>query len=218
MLFKGRVVLSKLKEPFSGLSHLAGAVFSIPVTVALAVYAYTNSSSVAAFIVFGIALLLLYSASALYHLLPVSDKISAVLRRVDHTMIFVLIAGTYTPVALGPLRGGWGYALFAVIWGIAAAGILMKIFWISAPRWLSTSIYVLMGWTALFFFVPLIRAVSVTALLLVVLGGVLYTLGAVIYGTKWPKINLKQFGYHELFHIFVLAGSTVHIIFMFLII
>jgi len=211
-------MLSKLKEPFSGLSHLAGAVISIPVTIALAVYAYFNSSPVFAFVIFGISLLLLYSASAVYHLLPVSDKITAVLRKVDHSMIFVLIAGTYTPVALGPMRGAWGYTLFGVIWGIAIAGILMKVFWLGAPRWLSTSIYVLMGWTAIIFFVPLVRTVSIAGIILVVTGGVLYTLGALIYGTKRPKLNLKIFGYHELFHLFVLGGSATHIAFMFVII
>jgi len=211
-------MLKKLREPFSGLSHLVGAIISIPVTIALAVYAYTASSPVFAFVVFGISLLLLYSASAVYHLIPGSEKVKAALRKVDHSMIFVLIAGTYTPVALGPMRGAWGYTLFGVIWGIAIAGIVMKIFWLGAPRWLSTSIYVLMGWTALFFFVPLVRTVSLAGVILVITGGVLYTLGAVIYGTKRPKMNLKKFGYHELFHIFVLGGSAAHIAFMFLII
>jgi len=211
-------MFKKIKEPISGISHLIGAIVSIPVTIALVIYAVLNSSAAVAFAVFGISLLLLYTASAVYHLLPVPDRVSKILRRIDHTMIFVLIAGTYTPVALGPLRGAWGYSLFGVIWGIAIMGILMKIFWLNAPRWLSTSIYVLMGWTALFFFVPLIRAVSIAALVLVISGGVLYTLGALIYGTKLPKLNLKKFGYHELFHMFVLGGSAVHIVFMFLIV
>jgi hemolysin III len=210
--------MRKLKDPFSGLSHLFGAVAAIPITIVLAFYACAQSAYVAAFVVFGVTLLLLYSASATYHLLQVSDHITKILRRIDHTMIFVLIAGTYTPVALGPMRGVWGYALLATVWGLAFIGIIMKVFWLGAPRWLSTSIYVLMGWTALIFFVPLIDAVSVAALVLVITGGVLYTLGALIYGLKWPKLNLKKFNYHEIFHLFVLAGSTVHCVFMFFII
>lgn len=207
----------KLKEPVSALTHLVGAILSIPVTIFLIYYAikYATPWHVASFIVFGIALTLLYTASTVYHSVSVSQKVSDILRRIDHMMIFILIAGTYTPICLVALRGAWGFSLFGVVWTIAILGIMIKIFWFKAPRKLSTSLYVIMGWLVITAFYPLLKAVPPSGVLLLTLGGLSYTVGAIIYAFKLPIFNSKLFGFHEVFHIFVIAGSAFHIIFMF---
>ena len=130
----------QIKEPINAFTHFLGFLMSIPIMITLTMKAYQNASllSVIAFLIFGISLLLLYGASTIYHTLNISQKGTALLRRIDHMMIFVLIAGTYTPVCLIPLRGNWGWTLFIAVWGFAFAGILLKIFWLNAPRWFST--------------------------------------------------------------------------------
>ena len=205
--------MSKLRDPFSGLSHLTGAVLSIIGLIVLVYNAVGHGkiSHVVSFSVFGASLILLYTASTLYHLLPLSQKGIGVLRRIDHMMIFVLIAGTYTPICLIPLRGGWGYSLLVAIWTLAVAGILIKIFWMEAPRWFSTLLYVFMGWLVVIAFWPLIQAISLKGIIWMVLGGLFYTAGAIFYGTKWPpNIIPGWFGFHEVFHLFVMAGSLSH--------
>lgn len=207
----------KIKDPVSGFTHLAGALLSIAGLVVLVCFAAIKATAwhVVSFSIFGASLILLYTASSLYHLLPVSDKATAVLRRIDHMMIFVLIAGTYTPVCLVPLRGAWGWSIFGVIWGTAIAGIFLKAFWMNAPRWLSTAFYLIMGWLVVIAFWPLINAVPAAGIVWLLAGGLMYTVGGVIYGAKWPKIESKLFGFHEIFHLFVMAGSICHFIFMF---
>ncbi|MDR1664409.1 MAG: hemolysin III family protein [Clostridiales bacterium] len=226
-------MLRKIKEPFNSLSHLAGALISVVLTVFFIVLALRHEDALylVGFLIFGIALVLLYTASAVYHMLPLSEnenalpataakilrneKISKILRRIDHMMIFVLIAGTYTPVCLVNLRGPWGWGLLAAIWALAFAGIILKACWINAPRWLSTIIYLFMGWLIVTAFYPLAKSVSASGVLLLILGGVAYSLGAVVYALKWPKLPFKHFGSHEIFHLFVLGGSGLHVLFMF---
>lgn len=210
-------MLKKMKDPVSSLTHLVGALLSVGCTATLVRMAYAREDRlyVVAFLIFGMALILLYSASALYHMLPLSEKASTILRRIDHMMIFVLIAGTYTPVCLVPLRGPWGWTLLSLIWTLAFAGIILKAYWLNAPRWLSTAIYLVMGWLVLAAFYPLAQSVSAEGLWLLVLGGVAYSVGAVIYALKWPRFLFKGFGFHEIFHLFVLGGSYFHVTFMF---
>ncbi len=207
----------KLKDPVSGLTHMGGAIFAIPCTIMLVLLSVKNASAwhVVSFSIFGAALFLLYTASTIYHLLPISEKASNVLRKIDHMMIFVLIAGTYTPVCLITLRGAWGFSILSIVWAIAIIGIIIKAIWINVPRWISTGIYVLMGWIVIIAFYPLAKHTSLYSLLLLIFGGVTYTTGAIIYATKWPKLNFKWFGFHEIFHIFVLGGSFFHVLFMF---
>jgi len=186
----------QIKEPINAFTHFLGFLMSIPIMITLTMKAYQNASllSVIAFLIFGISLLLLYGASTIYHTLNISQKGTALLRRIDHMMIFVLIAGTYTPVCLIPLRGKWGWTLFIAVWGFAFAGILLKIFWLNAPRWFSTLLYVVMGWLVLVAFVPLERAIPIGGIVLLASGGIVYTIGAVIYAVKWSKLKLKYFG------------------------
>ncbi|MGI6487030.1 MAG: hemolysin III family protein [Syntrophomonadaceae bacterium] len=203
----------RLRDPVSGLTHMAGIPLSILGTVLLIYYAAVGATTwhVVAFSIYGASLFLLYTSSSLYHSLPVSDRGVQILRRIDHSMIYVLIAGTYTPICLVPLRGAWGWSLFGSIWGLAVAGIIMTILWFEAPRWLTTLIYVLMGWLVVIAFVPLIHSVPLGGVIWLVVGGVLYSVGAIIYATKWPRLKVSDFfGFHELFHLFVLAGSFCH--------
>lgn len=208
---------NKIKDPVSGFSHLAGAVLSAVGLYFLIRYAAANGTvwHIVSFSIFGASLILLYTASSIYHLLTVGEKGLKILRKIDHMMIYVLIAGTYTPICLIPLRGGWGWSLLASIWGIAIMGIILKLLWFDAPRWLYTLFYVVMGWLIVIAFVPLVRSMPVAAMLWMIAGGLLYTVGAIIYGTKWPKLKSKVFGFHEMFHIFVLYGSFCHFWLMF---
>lgn len=207
----------KVKDPVSALTHFLGFIAAIPILILLVSKARTEAEPflVGSLAIFGISLMLLYGASTIYHTLDLSAKCSATLRRVDHMMIFILIAGTYTPICLVPLRGAWGWTLLVLVWGFAVAGIILKAVWFNAPRWLSTAIYVIMGWLVVIAFLPLEKAVPIGGIALLVAGGVTYTLGAVIYALKWPKFNFKYFGFHEIFHLFVMGGSLFHIMFMF---
>jgi hemolysin III len=202
------------REPASGFSHLFGALLSVAGLASLLYVSITDRDvwEIVSFSIFGASLILLYSASAVYHLANCSEKIIKILRTVDHSMIFVLIAGTYTPICLTLLRGGTGYTLLSVIWLCAIAGIIMKIFFFNVPRWLYTSVYIIMGWIAVFVIVPLYRATGLTAIIWLLAGGILYTIGGVIYALKRPVIIPSWLGFHEIFHIFVILGSASHYI------
>ena len=204
------------RDPLSALTHFIGFLAVIPVFVCLLERAETNLQMIA-FAIFGLSLMMLYGASTIYHTLKLSAEKIAFLRRIDHMMIFVLIAGTYTPVCLVPLAGKWGTILLTAIWLIALAGVFMKIFWMGAPRWLSTMIYVVMGWLSITAFVPLLKAVGWGGFGMLLGGGIAYTVGALIYALKKPNLAiLKSFGFHEIFHVFVMIGSAFHIAFMFM--
>lgn len=206
------IMLLHPREAVNGYTHLLGALLSIAGLILLIKHVPAGSSAryYVSLYIFGISLFLLYSTSAFYHLLNVSKKAIAFLRRMDHMMIYVLIAGTYTPVCLLVLDGAWRWAMLGSIWALALLGIVFKLAWFKAPRWLSTASYVLMGWVALIAIYPLSKALSLAGMVCLVLGGVFYSTGAVIYATKRPRINLKNFGFHEIFHLFVLAGSITH--------
>jgi len=206
----------EIKEPVSCLTHFGGAVAALFCTVSLLFKAFhLGGSYIISFAVFGATMILLYTASTVYHMLRVSKKISRILQRIDHTMIFSLIAGTYTPACLIPLRGAWGWSILATVWVMAAVGTLMKLFWLNAPRLLSTAVYLIMGWIGVVAVVPLFRALSAPAFALLVLGGLSYTAGALIFATKRPRFFPRYFGFHEVFHIFVMLGSAFHVGFMF---
>ena len=200
------------REPASGLSHLAGALLSVAGLILLLYVAITNRDvwQIVSFSIFGARMILLYSASAAYHLVNASEKAIRILQKIDHSMIFVLIAGTYTPICLTLLRGRLGYWLLALIWSCAAAGIVMKMFFFDIPRLLYTGVYLIMGWIAVFVIVPLYRAGGPLPLIWLLAGGLFYTAGGIIYAIKKPDILPGWLGFHELFHIFVILGSTAH--------
>jgi hemolysin III len=205
--------LKNLREPINGLTHLAGAILAVLVLaglVGVAVWSGKGRHAVA-FLIFGLSLVALYTSSALYHLLPVSERALQRLRRLDHITIFLLIAGTYTPFCVIALSGAWRWGLLGPVWGIALAGILLKFLWLDAPVWLSTALYLAQGWVALVAVPMLWRAFPPQALLSVAAGGLIYTIGAIIFALKWPTIRRGVFEAHELWHIFVLLGSACHV-------
>lgn len=205
-------MLHGFREPFNGLSHLLAALASIAGLCILTINAtlYGSIWHIVSFSIFGASMFLLFMSSAMYHLLPVSEQAQKTWKRIDHMMIFVLIAGTYTPFCLVPLRDSVGWTLFTVIWSLAATGILLKIFWIHAPRWLSTIIYIAMGWIILFAISPLSESLHEQALEWLVAGGICYTVGAIIYATKWPNPHPQHFDFHGIWHLFVIGGAFCH--------
>lgn len=206
--------MAKVRDFVSGLTHCIGAVLSLIGLVILIVFAsiWGNAYNVVSFTIFGTSLFLLYLFSTLYHWLNISDKGIKVFRKFDHIMIYILIAASYTPICLGPLRGPWGWSIFGVIWGFAILGTILTSVWINAPRALTTGIYVAMGWIVVIAIYPLVnvfkQANLLYSLLWLLIGGIFYTIGGIIYGLKWPKIKFKGFGFHEIFHIFVMLGSA----------
>lgn len=207
-----------LREPINGFTHLAGAILSFIGLLALVIKtALQGPSAVAltAVIIFGISMILLYSASATYHLVVSTERVISYLRRIDHAMIFLLIAGSYTPFCLIALKGTAGWVLFSIIIAIAIVGISFKLIWFNCPRWLSTGIYVLMGWLAIFLIGPLKKALSPQGLELLIIGGVFYTIGAIIYATKPNFLKSKYLGFHEIFHIFIMFGTLTHFLCVF---
>lgn len=210
---------SFIREPINGLTHLAGAILSFAGLLAMVIKASLTTSSplaITAVAIFGISLMLLYSASATYHMVIAKDKVIAFLRKLDHSMIYVLIAGSYTPFCLITLNGVTGWVLFSIVSAVALSGILFKMIWFSCPRWLSTALYIAMGWIIVFAFSPLSESLSSTGVMLLLLGGILYTVGGVIYAIKPKFLEFKHLGFHEIFHIFIMMGSMAHFLCVFM--
>ncbi|MCT8138382.1 hemolysin III family protein [Anaerobacillus sp. CMMVII] len=202
-----------IREPINGLTHLAGAILSFIGLLALVIKAsLTTGSSLAisAVIIFGVSMTLLYAASATYHMVIAKDRLIAFFRRVDHSMIFILIAGSYTPFCLISLNGLTGWTFFGVVYFLAVSGIIFKMVWFNCPRWLSTGIYITMGWLAIFIFSPLVESLTTVGVSLLFAGGIFYTVGGIIYGLKPKFLSFKYMGFHEIFHIFILLGSFAH--------
>ena len=202
----------RLREPVNGLTHLAGGLLACVGFVVLLARAASvgRTDQIVAFGIFGFSLIALYSASTLYHLLQLSPAGIARLRRVDHMMIFVLIAGTYTPFCLLALGGAWRAGLLILVWGLALCGILLKLSWMAAPRWLSVALYLGMGWVAVIAAPALLQAMPPVGIAWVLGGGLVYSAGAVVYGLRQPDLVPGVFGFHELWHLFVVAGSACH--------
>lgn len=208
-----------IREPGSAITHFIGMMLALFAAVPLLVKAGTSSGgrSFAAMAVFMASMVLLYGASATYHSVNLSGKGLRIFRKVDHMMIFVLIAGSYTPVCLIVLGGQSGYTLLSLVWGIALAGMVIKACWITCPKWFSSVIYIAMGWVCLLVFGQLLNTLPTAAFLWLLAGGIIYTAGGIIYALKLPIFNSrhKGFGSHEVFHLFVMAGSICHFIFMY---
>lgn len=202
-----------VREPINGFTHLGGAILSFIGLLALTIKATISNPSaldISAVIIFGISMILLYSASATYHLVISSEKVILFLRKLDHSMIFILIAGSYAPFCLIGLKGIEGITLFSIIAIIAICGVLFKMIWFNCPRMLSTNLYIAMGWLSLFIIKPLYSTIPFGGIFFLILGGIFYTIGAVIYGFKPKSLNFKHLGFHEIFHIFIILGSLSH--------
>lgn len=209
-----------IREPGSAITHFIGVVLSVLATTPLLIKVAVNDDHTAfiAMAVFMCSMVALYSASTIYHSVTVRDRVLRVFRKLDHMMIFVLIAGSYTPICLIVLGGRSGYTLLAVVWGIALVGMTIKACWITCPKGFSSVIYIAMGWICLAVFGTLWNTLPHSAFLWLLVGGLIYTVGGVIYALKLPIFNSKHqnFGSHEIFHLFVLGGSICHFIFMYL--
>ncbi len=199
----------KVREPVNGFTHLAGALLATAGLGVLLADARSADQALA-FGIFGLSLVSLYTVSALYHLLPLSPAGVAKMRRLDHMTIFVLIAGTYAPFCLLALEGRWRWGLLALVCGLALCGILLKALWMDAPRWVSVALYLGMGWVAVIAAPALFSAVPLAGMAWVLAGGLAYSAGAVVYWLRQPNPIPGVFGFHELWHLFVLAGSACH--------
>lgn len=208
-----------IREPGSAITHFIGMMLALFAAVPLLVKAGVTSGAktFTAMAIFMASMVLLYGASAMYHSVNLSGRPLRIFRKLDHMMIFVLIAGSYTPVCLIVLGGDLGYTLLTLVWGIALTGMLIKACWITCPKWFSSVIYIAMGWVCLLVFGRLLDTLPTAAFLWLLAGGVIYTAGGVIYALKLPLFNSKHkgFGSHEVFHLFVMAGSACHFIFMY---
>lgn len=209
-----------LKDPGSAITHFIGAAMALIATPALLVRTIENHGSpvhIISMLIFMLSMIMLYSASTIYHSVDSSDIINRRLRKLDHIMIFFLIAGSYTPVCLIVLNASRGWFIFSIVWGIAIAGTIIKALWITCPKWFSSVLYIGMGWVCLLAIKDIVVALSADALFWLVAGGVIYTLGGILYALKLKRFNIlhPNFGSHEIFHLFVMAGSTCHFIMMY---
>lgn len=204
-------MFKKAMDPISSETHFIGACLSclgLLIIIAIGIQRETAPLLLAAAIIFGVSLIALYSASSIYHYFKGSDKIKLILRKLDHSMIYVLIVGTYTPVAVYCMEAPHSYYFLGILWTIAIIGIIVKICWINAPRAIATAIYLILGWAVVFDFQSF-QGIPFQCLSLIALGGIAYSIGAFIYIFKKPNIS-EAFGFHELFHIFVMLGSLLH--------
>lgn len=209
-----------IREPGSAITHFIAMMMAVVASVPLLIKAGLSSTRLcfAAMVVFMMSMVLLYGASTTYHSINMTGRILRIFRKLDHMMIFVLIAGSYTPICLIVLGGSLGYKLLAIIWSIAIAGMIIKACWITCPKWFSSILYISMGWVCVGVFGQLLSTLPPAAFLWLLAGGIIYTVGGVIYALKLPIFNSRHanFGSHEVFHLFVMAGSICHFIFMYL--
>lgn len=209
----------KLKDPGSAITHFIGMMMAIFASTPLLIKAARQPDKIhiIALGIFITSMILLYAASTLYHTLDLSEKANKILKKVDHMMIFVLIAGSYTPICLIALPQPLGARLLSLVWGIAIVGIVVKLFWITCPKWFSSMLYIGMGWTCVLAFTQLLNSLPKAAFGWLLAGGIIYTIGGIIYALKLPIFNAKHkyFGSHEIFHLFVMGGSICHFIVMY---
>lgn len=205
-----------IKDPGSAITHFIALLMAAIAGFPLMIKAFRDSNPATwiASLIYLLSLILLYTASTCYHSFDISEKVNRRLKKFDHMMICILIAGTYTPICLLSLEKEIGIPLLTIVWGLAFIGIIFKAFWVTCPKWLSSVIYIGMGWTCVLAFTHIIEALPLGGFLWLLFGGILYTIGAVIYALKLSIFNIrhKYFGSHEIFHLFVMAGSICHFI------
>lgn len=214
-----QIIKSHVKDPGSAITHFIGMLMAIFAAVPLLIKAAHEPGRIyiISIAVYAVSLILLYAASTTYHTFNRSEKINTVLKKIDHMMIFILIAGSYTPICLLVLKGKTGIILLSIVWGIAILGIVLKAFWVFCPKWVSSVLYIGMGWTCVLAFTQILNSMSPAAFGWLLAGGIIYTIGGVIYALKLPLFNNrhKNFGSHEIFHIFVMLGSACHFVVMY---
>lgn len=205
--------MHRFREPVNGFTHLGGVVFGVMGLTLLVILTRDEPGKMLSMIVYGMSLILLYSASTAYHLIKASDRVTQWLRRFDHAAIYLLIAGTYTPIAYHYLAGTWRWGMLGVVWLMAVVGVVHKLFFLGGKgrgkNYLSTLLYVGMGWMAVLLAPKILERIPPGAILLIVLGGLTYTGGAIIYALEKPNFH-RNFGHHEIWHLFVLGASAFH--------
>jgi hemolysin III len=206
------MMFNALRNPVSGLTHLGAAIAAALGLVILLFIGRGNVAKEIALAIYGISLILMFAASATYHLVKATPPVIIALRKLDHAAIYLLIAGTYTPICLHFFHGFWQWGMIGIIWGLAIVGIAVKVFFINAHRWLSTGIYLLMGWFVLIAINEILTTMPTKALIWLLSGGLFFTLGAVVYVVRKPDFYPEVFGFHELWHIFVILGCLCHFI------
>ena len=208
-----------LKDPGSAITHFIGMLMAIFAAVPLLIKAAREPDHIylISLTIYALSLILLYAASTTYHTFDLSEKVNTILKKIDHMMIFILIAGSYTPICLITLKGRTGVILLSLVWGIALVGIILKAFWVFCPKWVSSVLYIGMGWTCVLAFSTILDNLSAAAFGWLLAGGIIYTVGGVIYALKLPIFNSKHknFGSHEIFHLFVMGGSICHFVVMY---
>ena len=214
-----QMIKTHVKDPGSAITHFIGMLMAIFAAVPLLIKAAREPDHIylISLSIYALSLILLYAASTTYHTFDVSERVNTILKKIDHMMISVLIAGSYTPVCLIVLKGRTGLILLAVVWSIAIAGIMIKAFWVYCPKWVSSVLYIGMGWTCVLAFTQILNNMSPAAFGWLLAGGIIYTVGGVIYALKLPIFNNrhKNFGSHEIFHLFVMGGSACHFVVMY---
>ena len=214
-----QIIKKHIKDPGSAITHFIGMLMAIFAAVPLLIKAAHEPSRIyiISITVYAISLILLYAASTTYHTFDRSERINTILKKIDHMMISVLIAGSYTPICLLVLKGRTGIILLSIVWGIAVIEMLIKAFWVFCPKWVSSVLYIGMGWTCVLAFTQILNALSPAAFGWLLAGRIIYTVGGIIYALKLPFFNTrhKNFGSHEIFHLFVMGGSACHFILMY---
>ena len=205
-------MIKKMREPVSGLIHFFAGIIAIGGLAALLVVGRDDIGKQLSLLIYGVSLLLMLFASSAYHLIQAKPEWIQVLRKLDHSAIYILIAGTYTPLLFNQFTGFWRWGVLAIIWSLAVAGIVTKLFIINAPRWLSAGLYLMMGWLSLLMLKEMVLAFPTSALIWLFLGGAFFTIGAVVYITKIMDFAPGVFGFHEVWHIFVVLGCASHYI------
>lgn len=209
----------KLKDPGSAITHFIGMMMAMFAATPLILRAMRAPDivHVISLSIFIVSMILLYAASTTYHTFDLSERTNKILKKLDHCMIFVLIAGSYTPICLIVLHGRTGLMLLALVWSIAILGIIFKLCWVTCPKWVSSVLYIAMGWVCVLAFTQILNSLPAAAFNWLLAGGIIYTVGGIIYALKLPIFNAhhKYFGSHEIFHLFVMAGSICHFIMMF---
>ena len=205
-------MLKNLREPVNSLTHWAGAFLALLGLIALLVVGWGAPARVISLLIYGVSLIFLFSASATYHMVQGKERALEIFRKIDHAAIYFLIAGTYTPFCVNAFSGFWKWGMLSIIWSLALIGIIVKVFYIRAPRWLNAGIYLVMGWLCIAAIGQMLAALPVWVLLWLVAGGLLYTLGAIIYITKIFNFVPGVFGFHEMWHIFVMLAAAAHFV------
>jgi len=200
------------REPVNSLTHWGGAILALAGLIALLIVGWSTPTKIISLAIYGVSLIFLFSASATYHMVKVKDKALEIFRKVDHAAIYVLIAGTYTPFCVNAFEGFWKWGMLSIIWSLAIIGIVVKIFYIKSPRWVSAGIYLIMGWISVSAAGQMLSALPTWVFVWLLIGGIIYTLGAIVYATKIFNFKPGVFGFHEVWHIFVLLAAAAHFV------